>query len=148
MKLPHEEMPFEDPRRTWYADGLRFTCTQCNKCCGGEPGYVWLEDGELERIADFLNLSPRQFARQYCRKVWWRISLLEMTNGDCIFLRPEGCAIYPVRPIQCRTFPFWRDVLRSPRRWEQLKHRCPGVGCGRLYTCEEIQRISRGEQDT
>ena len=30
------------PPPTWYADGLRFTCTQCGNCCTGQPGFVWI----------------------------------------------------------------------------------------------------------
>ena len=41
-------MPDEAP---WYADGLRFTCTMCGKCCTGEPGYVWTTDEELAKSA-------------------------------------------------------------------------------------------------
>ena len=36
---------------------------------------------------------------------------------DCVFLKedPERgrktCSIYPVRPLQCRTWPFWPENL-------------------------------------
>ena len=39
---------------TWYKDGLRFTCTQCGDCCSGPEGYVWVNDEELAKIAEFL----------------------------------------------------------------------------------------------
>ena len=39
----------------WYQDGLKFTCTQCGDCCTGDPGVVWVEDTELEEIAEHLN---------------------------------------------------------------------------------------------
>ncbi|MFW6189977.1 MAG: YkgJ family cysteine cluster protein [Planctomycetota bacterium] len=135
-------------RDVWYADGLRFECSRCNACCGGAPGYVWVEREEIERIAAFLGLETKEFTRRYCRKVWWRISLVEMPDGDCVFLSDEGCRIYPVRPTQCRTFPFWPDIVKSRRRWERAGRRCPGVGSGRLYTAREIERISSGEDET
>jgi len=132
----------------WYADGLRFGCTRCGRCCGGAPGHIWVDEQERERIAAFLMLPLRQFAARYCRRVWWRISLREQENGDCILLGPQGCTIYPVRPAQCASFPFWAHVLQSRQRWEALKRRCPGVGQGRLYRREEIQRITAGERTT
>ncbi len=89
-----------------------------------------------------------EFSRRYCRKVWWRVSLKEMPNGDCVFLGPGGCQVYTVRPVQCRTFPFWRDLVESPGRWENEKERCPGIGRGKLYNRYEIEQISRGERDT
>lgn len=135
-------------RSVWYAGGLRFTCTQCNSCCGGAPGYVWVEEPEIERIAAFLAMPVPEFTRRYCRKVWWRISLKELPGGDCVFLGPQGCQVYRVRPVQCRTFPFWPDLVESRGRWVSEKGRCPGIGRGRLYSRQEIEQISRGERDT
>jgi len=132
----------------WYANGLRFECTHCNQCCGGPPGYVWVTDEEVTRIARFLGLQPLDFRERYCRSAWWRTSLRERPNGDCVLLTAEGCSAYPVRPAQCQTFPFWQDVLRSRRRWEDLKDRCPGIDRGRLYTRAEIEQIARQEQST
>ena len=130
----------------WYADGLQFECTRCNQCCTGEPGYVWVDRNRVVSIADFLAMTVREFLSRYCRRVWWRISLKERDNGDCVFLTPQGCSIYPVRPEQCRSFPFWPDNLTSRQRWEAVRKRCPGVGKGRLYTPDEIRRVRDGER--
>jgi Fe-S-cluster containining protein len=137
-----------DNDSVWYADGLQFTCTRCNECCTGPPGYVWLTVEEMERIALHVGLAPDEFYRRYCRRAWWRVSLKEYANGDCILLTPQGCSVYSVRPSQCRTFPFWPDHLRSRQRWEALRSRCPGVGHGRLYSREEIERIAEDEECT
>ena len=59
----------------WFAEGLRFTCTQCGNCCTGDPGYVWLSDIEIARLAEFLKLPPREVLDRYCRKVGSRWSL-------------------------------------------------------------------------
>jgi len=130
----------------WYASGLQFECTRCNQCCTGEPGYVWVDRNRVTSIADFLAMTTREFLTRYCRRVWWRVSLKEEDNGDCVFLTPEGCSIYPVRPEQCRTFPFWADNLTSRLHWEAVRARCPGVGKGRLYKPDEIHRIRDGER--
>jgi len=103
---------------------------------------------DISAAARFLRLSEEQFLERYCRRVLFRISLLEHPNGDCVFLTPSGCAIYPVRPLQCRTFPFWAHVLSSPTAWEAVKQRCPGVGRGRLYSRAEIEAIRDGLRST
>jgi Fe-S-cluster containining protein len=38
---------------------------------------------------------------------------------SCIFLDQETnfCQIYPVRPIQCSTYPFWSNVLKNEYNW-------------------------------
>ena len=135
-------------QEVWYADGLRFECTRCCRCCGGAPGYVWVDDEAIERIAAYLQMPVRRFRRDYCRNVWWRISLKEKDNGDCVLLGPDGCRVYPVRPVQCQTFPFWPDVVADHRRWESISKRCPGIGRGRLYSREEIEEIAARRHTT
>jgi hypothetical protein len=129
----------------WYATGLHFECTQCGNCCSGVPGYVWISDDESEAIAEYLNLSPEDFGAKYLRKVGKRVSLVEQPDYDCVFLqRTEkgiGCSIYPVRPQQCRTWPFWHWNLQSPDDYIENTRRCPGINRGRAYTLEEIEDI-------
>ena len=43
--------------KVWYEQGLRFTCTTCGNCCTGGPGYVWVTDEEVDRLAAHLGLS-------------------------------------------------------------------------------------------
>jgi len=125
----------------WYADGLAFTCTRCGKCCTGEPGFVWTTDAELEAIAAFRKESVDQLTQLYTRKAKGRITLKEMANGDCVFFdRTLGCTVYPVRPAQCRTWPFWESNLESPQTWERTESVCPGSGQGELIPLEEISR--------
>jgi hypothetical protein len=45
------------PKEPWYADGLSFTCTCCGNCCTGGPGFVWMDDQEIDRLAEHLRLS-------------------------------------------------------------------------------------------
>lgn len=41
------------------------------------------------------------------------------SSAGCVFLDPFGkCSIYPVRPIQCRTYPFWPSLLEDRETWE------------------------------
>jgi Fe-S-cluster containining protein len=124
----------------WYADGLRFACTRCGRCCTGE-GYVWVSEQRIGRIAEFLKLTPEQFSRRYLRRVDGRLSLVDKANRDCVFWqRDVGCAVYPVRPTQCRTFPFWSEHLDSPAAWDELADEVPGIGRGRRHGLDEIRR--------
>src|SRR5688500_156339 len=91
----------QDP---WYHEGLRFRCTQCGHCCTGAPGFVWLNDEEIEALADFQGVPRMQAEQVWTRRVGLKRSLREKGNGDCIFYdKSAGCTIYPVRPRQCRT---------------------------------------------
>jgi len=127
----------------WYQDGLRFECQRCGRCCRGEPGFVWVREVEIAAIARFLKMPEDEFMQAYVRVVSNDYSLVELRNGDCIFWSPEGCRIYEVRPVQCRTFPFWNEYTRSERQWREAARRCPGVNRGRVYPAAEIEHLVR-----
>lgn len=161
MNLPVIESASREP---WYADGLDFTCSTCGNCCTGGPGYVWVSDVEIERAATHLGVTVVEFQKTYCRRVSGRISLKEVRrpNGlhDCVFLKelpaepsvkelqpgesvPLGkriCSIYAVRPLQCRTWPFWGENVITPSAWKRAAKGCPGINRpGRQFTREQIE---------
>jgi Fe-S-cluster containining protein len=125
----------------WYAEGLRFTCTQCGDCCSGEPGYVWVDQSEIDAMASLMGIATEDFEHQFVRQVGVDRSLVEYPDGDCILLDPETrrCTVYDARPIQCRTWPFWDSNLKRKRDWKETCEVCPGAGSGRLYSLEEIE---------
>lgn len=125
----------------WYADGLRFGCTQCGKCCTGDPGFVWVTDEELAALARFLGEPVEEVRAVHTRRARGHRTLRERANGDCVFYDPKkGCTVYPVRPAQCRTWPFWESNVESPEDWERTTRVCPGSGQGELIPAEEITR--------
>ncbi len=128
-------------REPWYKDGLCFSCTQCGDCCSGDPGVVWVEEEEIREIADYLGKSSFQVRSLHTRPVGDQLSLTEHGDGDCTFLDGETrrCQIYPVRPRQCRTWPFWKSNLKSPATWRETQRICPGAGRGSLVSLEEIE---------
>jgi len=123
----------------WYRDGLSFACTKCGACCTGAPGYVWVTVDEMMKLAEFRGESLDEFTSRFVRKVGRRYSLIERPGGDCIFWDAKaGCTVYPARPTQCRTWPFWEENVESPEDWERTTEICPGSGRGRLYSADEI----------
>lgn len=112
----------------WYKNGLRFECTGCGGCCTGAPGYIWVTDEEIQAMADYLKLPLDKFSRRYLRKVGNKYSLVEYQKTyDCIFLKDRKCSIYPVRPTQCRTYPWWAENLSSEEAWKEAAKRCEGI---------------------
>jgi len=134
-------------RAPWYAGGLAFECTGCGACCAGpEEGYVWVTPDEIAAIAKHLGIPQADVRRKYVRRAGRRYSLVERPgNKDCIFLfdDPDGgrkCLIYPVRPTQCRTWPFWPGNLNRPIDWSLASVRCPGINRGPLHSYEQIEQ--------
>lgn len=126
---------------SWYQDGLRFTCTRCGNCCTGAPGYVWVDADELAAIARHRGEPLAEATGLYTRQAGRGRTLREKANGDCVFFdRAQGCTIYPVRPRQCRTWPFWESNVATSEAWRQTCEKCPGSGQGELISVEEITR--------
>ncbi|MEM1109674.1 MAG: YkgJ family cysteine cluster protein [Planctomycetota bacterium] len=126
----------ESQEDVWYADGLRFECTQCGGCCTGAPGFVWFGDDEAQAMADAVGVDLREFYQRYCKRKFGRWTLDEVRyqrdKYDCVFLERDAkgngrCSIYAVRPTQCRTWPFWDSNLSSPRAWAAAAQDCPGM---------------------
>jgi uncharacterized protein len=125
----------------WYEDGLRFRCTRCGNCCTGPPGFVWVNDKEIAAIAEHRGESVEEVSHRHVRQVGNRRSLRERANGDCVFFdKEQGCTIYPVRPRQCQTWPFWDSNVKTPEDWKRTSSVCPGAGQGDLIPVEEITR--------
>jgi hypothetical protein len=129
-------------RHYFFDGGIRFACRRCGGCCTGEPGIVYADREEISQIAKYLDIPRETLVERFTKPFQDGFIIREVEDGRCIFYE-NGCVIYPVRPLQCKTFPFWFQNMRSMTAWKDACRRCPGIGEGRLYTKEEIlQRIA------
>ena len=124
----------------WYEKGLNFKCQSCGYCCS-ISGFVWLSKKDILRICDFLKLEEKDFLRKYTRQCMGRLSLKEyVDSGACIFLKDNKCLIYPARPIQCSTYPFWPHILSSKKNFFAQKRTCKGIDSPAChFSKEEIE---------
>ncbi len=100
------------------------SCDACKEACLNSPG--WFLPGEVERLADYLNLTLEALFRKFLAigtthmpdgsrrhgvmphklrdhkkpgALWTLAELAE--PGRCIFYDHGKCSIYPVRPFEC-----------------------------------------------
>ncbi|MFP4152966.1 MAG: YkgJ family cysteine cluster protein [Alkalispirochaeta sp.] len=127
----------------FYTEGLRFSCTQCSRCCRHDSGYVFLSESDLAALMRSTGLNRDEFIERYCLWVPFgengHLSLTEQSNHDCIFWRDGGCSVYDDRPAQCRTYPFWEHILENEESWSRESRECPGIGVGRTHSFFEIR---------
>ena len=133
----------------WYESGLPFSCTACGNCCRsrGEYSHVYLREEEVAAIADHLGVDRVEFVRtQVVVEDGW-IPLLP-GRDRCQFLDDAGrCTVYPVRPVQCRTWPFW-DINLERRVWEEeVNAVCPGSRDGTIHEADRVDAIARATED-
>lgn len=134
-------MTNKDPKDQWWHSGVQFECQGSGRCCVSrdEYGYVYMTKSDRIRMAQSLDLPTREFTKQYCTKeegVW---HLIGGEEGRCIFLEGKQCGVYHGRPTQCRTWPFWPEVMNAKTWKKEVKTFCPGVDKGRTWSKEEIE---------
>ena len=113
-------------------EGLRFECQPgCTECCR-QKGFVYLTEADQERIAAYLGMKTAAFERKYVYRTRNRLRLRVPRDTSCHFLQENGCSIHAVKPVQCRIFPFWPELVESRREWLKTARSCPGMGKGPL----------------
>lgn len=146
-----------DPPLPWFSKGLSFSCSMCGNCCSGSSGSVRFSDNEALEMASQMKLSVEDFYLKYTRRrgrgsrSYFELKEVRRDNGDmdCVFLDREKiagkaiCSLYGARPGQCRTWPFWPELLESKETWNNAKfgpEGCAGIGKGIIVPYEEIIR--------
>jgi uncharacterized protein len=130
----------------FYDNGLNFECTGCGKCCEYSDAEVYLNESDIDRICAYLTITSESFIKTYCRTVKGK-QVLKSNKSHCIFLNEKRCKIYSARPDQCRTFPFWGEILKSKTRWDYVGETCEGINQGKFYTFEEIRKAMKSNTD-
>lgn len=113
---------------------LKFACTQCGKCCHGKTN-VFVNSAEIEAIAAHLDLPKFEFSKRYTRpqclgdqeSITLKSQIQSNGKLGCVFLKNNKCSIYSERPTQCRTYPYWPQVLVSGIEWNAEASSCEGI---------------------
>ncbi len=96
-------------------------------------------------MAKVLGLPTREFTKKYCELedgIW---KLKSGASDDCVFLKDKRCTVYAGRPTQCRTWPFWPEVLNAKTWAGEVATFCPGVGKGKIWSAEEVEAQLRDQ---
>ncbi|CAJ1388474.1 unnamed protein product [Effrenium voratum] len=116
----------------WWANGLRFGCTACGRCCVRRvpSASAPLAEAEIDNLAQALGLSPSRFLAQYAETADFggaaRLKVDE--TGRCALLTAMGkCSVHEARPAACRTYPYWPENLASPYEWAREAVLCEGI---------------------
>jgi len=137
-------------KRLFYEDGLKFECQGSGNCCTshGEFGFVFLTLEDRRRFAKHLKLTTSAFTKQYCdiKDGVWHLKE-DPKNPDCMFLKNKRCSLYEARPTQCRTWPFWPEVMTAKSWQKEVAAFCPGVGKGRTWSKLEIETTMKEDAE-
>lgn len=73
---------------------MGFNCKNCGECCGPAP----ITKEELRKIKKFLKLKNLKLPKV-------------LNKMECRFRQEEKCLIYPVRPIVCKLFGTYENLV-------------------------------------
>ena len=118
-----------------YPKNTRFSCSRCMLCCGNtetKDRHILTLEKEAKMISK-VTLKPVEIFA--CRIAGHEPYVYEMKKdkyGRCIFLGPNTCTIYALRPLVCRCYPF---ELKHEENGSPLffpTSECPGLGVGEV----------------
>lgn len=92
-------------------------------------------------MAKALGMTTSAFTRKHCLVTDGLYRLKDGANEACAFLKDKRCSVYQGRPTQCRTWPFWPEIMNAKSWKTDVANFCPGVGKGRVHSKEEIQAV-------
>lgn len=146
MEIPFNKFTDNEIRSRLNSDSFDFLCQKCGNCCRG-TGEVFFSKNDILNIREYLNWSDRDYHQQIKNFIQSSLNgyFVHFSSGSCYFLKGKNrCRIYDVRPVQCRTYPFWHSNFNSREDVLQLKEECSGSlkGDGEKYSIKEtIQNI-------
>jgi Fe-S-cluster containining protein len=95
---------------------IGFHCLRCGDCCVGNDTSVIVFPSEISDITNVTGDCWLETAEPPIEGEWdregnfhtleWR---LKKKNSSCNYFTSQGCMIYKVRPLLCRTYPFYLD---------------------------------------
>ena len=131
---------------------LRFECTGCGGCCTGRGNarieyYVAVTPAEQRRIRKYLGVSDAWFKRRYLMRFEDGDESLRWAGDRCVFLDGDRrCRIYPARPVQCLTYPFWPELVGSKSAWRAEARHCEGIHRGAVVPLARVRRALRQQR--
>jgi len=107
---------------------------------------VYLTETDLKRAAKFVGMPVRAFEKKYVYRTRHQMRFRKPREKQCPFLEGHGCSIHPGKPTQCRTFPFWPELVESKREWARTAKYCPGIGKGALIQIGTAMEIAEEQR--
>ena len=95
-------------------------------------------------IGGFLEQSVEDFLERYTALRSGRLEISTREGGACHFLTNKVCGIHPVKPANCRRWPFMHGAVTEEWGFLSMKDNCPGFDP--QATWEQFLALYEGEK--
>jgi hypothetical protein len=125
---------------------MRFQCQPgCIRCCE-QKGFVYVTREDIARLAEHLGITRAEFKRRYLCGTAPLLRFRKQRQKQCPFLLSDGCSVHEVKPLQCRSFPYWPELLDKASERREAAAFCPGMNRGPLVNIEAAREIANEVQ--
>jgi Fe-S-cluster containining protein len=91
---------------------------------------ILLLKSEAEKTSRKTLKNLDEFAEQIEGQEPYAYLMRKTFDGRCVFLKDNLCAIYEIRPLICKFYPFKLDNLGKNRYAFTYTEECLGIGSG------------------
>ena len=99
---------------------------------------------EAEQIAEATLKPIAEFAEKIENRAPYVYEMKKtVENEKCVFLENNRCAIYPLRPIICRFYPYELKTANSGKYKFLFTEECPGINKGRILSKAYFKKMLR-----
>jgi hypothetical protein len=121
---------------------MRFQCQPgCIRCCE-QKGFVYVTREDIARLAGHLKITQAEFKRRYLCGTAPLLRFRKQRQKQCPFLLSNGCSVHEVKPLQCKSFPYWPELLDKASERREAAEYCPGMNRGPLVNIEVAREVA------
>ncbi|MHA1231201.1 MAG: YkgJ family cysteine cluster protein [Candidatus Helarchaeota archaeon] len=142
-------------------DHLLFKCEKCASCCKDWKGTIYISIGEIESIANHLNLTLEEIFNKFIHfeeeffivdntELKLTYFVVNQINNRCVFLKENNeCIIHEVKPFLCKIFPFWSIIMKDKEKFSEYSRKCKGLNRenGIFYDINKIKELLNQEEN-
>jgi len=128
-----------------YPTNMLFHCSKCGLCCGDtkqKPRCILLLESEANDISNLTHQPKQHFATEVRNKAPYLYEMKKNSQGICLFLEDNNCAIYEHRPLICRFYPFELKFSQDKENYTfEFTLECPEIGKGKKLGKKDFEKM-------
>ena len=140
----YKRLTADTPRDPWYkGQVILFDCHGCAKCCK-RKGMIYFSQEDIRNASQYLEMTVDDFEKMYILRTKDVAYIYVSGNArPCPFLnKANKCRIHDAKPQQCRSYPFWPNIMESKQKLNTERIHCKGIGNGRQVDVDGMTKFT------